>query len=74
MVQMMLGNTVNLAQQAPKLDMRTWLTSLGLADGLRCPFCGEGSLQVVADFAALRLWQLWLLLCLGVPLFGKEVA
>jgi Putative transposase/Transposase zinc-binding domain len=74
-VHLLLGATVDFAQQPPpKLAMGEWLTTLGLADPLRCPFCGEGALHLIADFPSLRLWQLWLLLWLGVPLFGKEAA
>jgi len=72
-VRMLVGATVDLAQRAaPKLEMGAWLTSLGLDDALRCPFCGEGTMQFGRDFAPLGYLQLWLLFWLGVPIFGKE--
>jgi hypothetical protein len=74
-VRLLLGAQVDFTPQAPpKLDMGEWLATLGLADSLRCPFCGEGALHIVTDFAPLRFWQLWLLLWLGLPVFGKEAA
>lgn len=72
-VRLLLGAPVDFTPQAPpKLEMGEWLATLGLADVLRCPFCGEGALHVIADFAPLRFWHFWLLLWLGVPIFGKE--
>lgn len=72
-VRLLLGTQVDFTPSAPpKLEMGAWLATLGLADVLLCPFCGKGTLHMVADFATLRLWHLWLLLWLGVPIFGKE--
>lgn len=74
-VRLLLGESVDFVPQTtPKLDMSSWLTGLGLADGLCCPFCGEGTLQLVADLPPLRLWQLWFLLWCGLSCFGKEAA
>jgi len=72
-VRMILGASFDFTQSTPpKLDMGEWLASLGLDDALRCPFCGEGTLRLGRDFAPLGFFQLWLLLWLGVPVFGKE--
>ncbi len=72
-VRMLLGASFDFAPAAPpKLDMREWLASLGLDDALRCPFCDEGTLRLGRDFAPLGFFPLWLLLWLGVPVFGKE--
>lgn len=74
-VRMVLGVTVDFAQNAPpKLEMCEWLTSLGLDDAMRCPFCGTGTMRMAHDFAPLGFFQLWLLVWLGVPVFGKEAA
>jgi len=72
-VRLLLGAQVDFTPSAPpKLEMGAWLATLGLADVLLYPFCGKGTLHMVADFATLRFWHLWLLLWLGVPIFGKE--
>ena len=75
MVRMLVDVTVESTQDTPpKLEMGEWLTSLGLDDAMRCPACGTGNMRVGQAFAQLGFLQLWLLLWLGVPLLGKEIA
>ncbi|MCB0127292.1 MAG: transposase, partial [Caldilineaceae bacterium] len=74
-VRMLVGATVESTEDIPpKLEMGEWLTSLGLADAMRCPACGIGNMCVGEAFAQLGFLQLWLLLWLGVPILGKEAA
>ena len=72
-VHRLVGATVDFAQTTPpKLVMGEWLASLGLDDAMRCPFCGQGTMQLADELAPLRATQLWIFLLLGLPIFGKE--
>ncbi len=74
-VHMVVGATVDFAQvSSPKLEMGEWLASLGLDDAMRCPFCGTGTMRMGHDFAPLGFFQLWLLVWLGLPVFGQEAS
>ncbi len=59
---------------APKLKLADWLTSLGIAEPLRCPFCGQGQMRLGREFAPIRGWALWLLILLGLPVAGRPAA
>lgn len=72
-LRLLLGQSFE-APAAAKLDLGEWLTSVGVADALRCPFCQQGQMRLGRDFAPLRGFVLWLLFLLGVPVFGKEAA
>lgn len=53
------------------LDLREWLGKIGIADAFRCPFCEVGQMRLGRDFAPLRGFTLWLLVLLGLPLYGE---
>lgn len=56
--------------EKPDLTLVDWLDqTLGLERG-QCPFCGEGRLMTLRDFAPLHPLQMWLTTILGVPAFG----
>ena len=58
----------------PPLDLGEWLAKIGATDALRCPVCGVGTMQFARDFAPLRGFALWLLLLLGLPMYGETTA
>jgi hypothetical protein len=56
--------------EKPDLTLADWLDqTLGLDRG-QCPFCGQGRLMTLRDFAPLHPFQMWLTSLLGVPAFG----
>ena len=55
----------------PPLDLGDWLSQIGADDALRCPVCGVGTMQFARDFAPLRGFTLWMLLLLGLPVYGE---
>lgn len=72
-VRMLVSPDFDLTNLAPpKLDLGEWLKSLGVEDALRCPFCGQGTMQLVRNLPPIRGYLLWLLALLGLPILGKE--
>ncbi len=67
---LLLGMSFDLSKP-PLLDLGDWLHQIGADDALCCPVCGVGTMQFARDFAPLRGFTLWLLLLLGLPVYGE---
>ena len=56
--------------EKPDLTLADWLDQTLGVDRGQCPFCGQGRLLTLRDFAPLHPFQMWLTTILGVPAYG----
>jgi hypothetical protein len=57
-VRKLLGLEADLPK-IDKLKLREWLAEiLGEEDPFRCPYCGQGEMEIIREFSAIEAWRL----------------